>query len=133
MQTNVVELLTRRATIAVAFRLIRETLRAVERAFLAPYAVPCAHVGSDATIQQPLQKVAVAVRGIGSHRRGLLPLPLAEASNHVLRSYRFLAKSSRGGLHSHDHTAVIVHQIVVVITQPGRRAAFGGISGIGIG
>ena len=32
-----------------------------------------------------LQELAVAVRGIGSYRRGLLPLPLAEASNHVLR------------------------------------------------
>jgi len=76
IQPNVVELLTRRATIAIAFRLIGEALGTIERALLAPCAVPCAHVRSDATIQQPPQKLAVAVRGIGSYRRGLLPLPL---------------------------------------------------------
>jgi hypothetical protein len=53
--------------------------------------------------------------------------------DHVLRGYRLLAQSSRSGLHAHDHAALIVHQIVVVITQPGRRATLGGISGIGIG
>ena len=34
---------------------------------------------------------------------------------------------------SHDHAAVIVHQIVVVVPQPSRRAALGGVGGIGIG
>src|SRR2546421_2732888 len=35
-------------------------------------------------------------------------------------------------LHPHDHAAVIVHQVVVVVTHPGRRAALGGIGGVRI-
>jgi hypothetical protein len=37
------------------------------------------------------------------------------------------------GLHSHDHTALVIHEVVVVVTQASRRSAFGGVGGIGIG
>jgi non-heme chloroperoxidase len=45
----------------------------------------------------------------------------------------FLTHARRRGLHAHDHTTVIVHQIVVVVSQPRRCAALGGVGRIGIG
>src|ERR1035438_1519070 len=62
----VVELLTGGAEIAVAFRLIGKPLRAVERAVLSVDTVPRAHIRSDVPLQQPLQKLAIAVGGIRS-------------------------------------------------------------------
>ena len=79
IQADVVELLASRTAIAVALRLIGKTLRTVERTVLSERTVPGTHVRSDATIQQPLQKLPVPVRGIGSNRRGFSSLPLCEA------------------------------------------------------
>ncbi|MGA8343474.1 MAG: hypothetical protein WB781_16200, partial [Candidatus Sulfotelmatobacter sp.] len=60
-------------------------------------------------------------------------MPLRETSEHVLRGHGFLTHSRRRCLHSHNHTALIVHQIIVVVTQPRRRPTFGGVGGIGVG
>src|SRR6266851_663281 len=64
----VVELLSCRAAIAVAFRLISKTLWAVERAVLSVDTVAGSHVGSDVPIRQPLQKLPVPVRRIRRDR-----------------------------------------------------------------
>src|SRR6202040_1764248 len=73
------------------------------------------------------------VRGVGRHRFWLSSLPMRETGEHVLRGHGLLAHARRRGLHSHDHAACIVHQIVVVVTEASWRAALGGIGRIGIG
>src|SRR5208282_175159 len=106
---TVVELLPCGAEIAVAFRLIGKPLRAVERAVLSVDAVPRAHIGSDVPLQQPLQKLAIAVGGIGGHRLRFPSLPLGETSDHVLCGHGFLAHAGGRPLYPHDHTAGIIH------------------------
>src|ERR1700693_411642 len=75
----------------------------------------------------------VPVRGVGRHRFWFSSLPLREASEHVLRGHRFLTHPCCRRLYSHDDATVVVDQIVVVVPQPSRRAALGGVSRIGIG
>src|SRR6266498_3207813 len=58
---------------------------------------------------------------------------MRETREHVLRGHGFLAHARCRGLHSYDHATMVVDQIVVVVPQPGRRAALGGVGGIGIG
>src|SRR5579864_2907547 len=129
----IVQGLTGRADIAIVFRFISETLRTEEWTPLSVDAVAGSHIGSDVTIRQPLQELPVSVRGVSGHRFGGSSLPLRETGQHVLCSHRFLTHACRCGLHSDNHTAVVIHQIVVVVTKTGRRAAFGGVSRIGIG
>jgi hypothetical protein len=66
----------------------------------------------DAPLHEPLQELAVAIRGIGRHGLGLPSLPLGEAGNHVLCCHRLLTHAGRGRLHPHDYTAAIVDQVV---------------------
>src|SRR5215469_1468192 len=61
-----------------------------------------------------------------------MSLPLGKTNDHVLCRHGLLTHPGGRGLHTHDHTAVVVHQIVVVITEASWRATFGGISRIGI-
>src|SRR5207244_12603321 len=91
------------------------------------------HVRSDAAVPQPLQELPVAVRRVGCHRFGRSSLPLGKTGQHILRGHGLLTHPSGCCLYAHDHTAVVVHQIVVVVPQSGRRAALGGIGGIRIG
>src|SRR5262245_47875604 len=100
------------------FRLVSKTLRTEEWAVLAVDAIPSAHVRSDISLQQPLQTLSVPVCHISRHRFWLLFLPVRETCEHVLRRHRLLTHARRGRLHAHNHAAVIVHQIVVVITEP---------------
>src|SRR5439155_9843560 len=105
---TIVQLLPRRTAIAVALGLIREPLGTEERAVLSVDTVPGSHIGRDAPIRQPLQELPVPVRRVGRYRFRLSSLPLREASEHVLRGHGFLTHARRRGLHSHDHTTVIV-------------------------
>jgi hypothetical protein len=74
----------------------------------------------------------VPVGRIGRHRLRLSSLPLGETSQHILRGYRLLTHTCGCRLHPHDYATVIVDQIVVVVPQSGRSAAFGCVRGIGI-
>src|SRR5271166_1724042 len=56
--------------IAIVFRFVSETLRTEERTPLPVDTVAGPHVGSDAAVCQPLQKLPVAVRRVGRHRIG---------------------------------------------------------------
>jgi|HubBroStandDraft_1064217.scaffolds.fasta_scaffold00503_3 hypothetical protein len=129
----VVEGLTGRADIAIVFWFVGETLGAKEWAPLAVDTVTGPHVGSDAPIGEPLQEFAVPVGRIGCHRFRLSSLPLRETGEHVLRGNGFLTHPCGRRLHSPDHTTVIVRQIVVLVSQPRRCAALGGVGRIGIG
>src|SRR5258706_4226516 len=130
--STIVQLLPRRTAIAVAFGLIREPVGTEERAVLSVDTVTGSHIGRDAPIRQPLQELSVPVRRVGRYRFWLSSLPLREASEHVLRSHRFLTHPCCRRLYSHDDATVVVDQVVVVVPQPGRRAAFGRIGGIWI-
>src|SRR5580704_1650317 len=131
--TAVVELLTCGTAIAVAFRLTGEPLRAVERAVLSVDTIAGSHVSSDAPIRQPLQELPVAIRCVSRQRFRCSALPLRETCEHVLGGHRLLTHPCCCRLDTHDHAALIVHQIVIVITQPGGRPAFRGISRVRIG
>src|SRR5205823_4503736 len=63
---------------------------------------------------------------------GRSALPLREKGQHILRGHCLLTHARRRSLHSHDHATVVVHQIVVVVTQSGRSSTLGGESRIGI-
>src|SRR5580700_6241744 len=106
--TAVVELLTCGAAIAIAFRLVSEPLRAVERAVLSVDTIAGSHVSSDAPIHQPLQELPVAVRRVCRHRFRRSALPFSEASDHVLSGHCLLAHPGRSPLHPYDHAAGIV-------------------------
>jgi hypothetical protein len=131
--TTVVELLPRRTAIAVAFGLIGEPLRNVERTVLSVDTVASSHIRSDATIRQPVQELPVPVGRIGRYRFWFSFLPLRETSEHVLRRHGFLTHPCCRRLYTDDHATVVVDQIVIVVPQPSRRAALGGVSRIGIG
>ena len=47
-----------------------------------------------------------------------------------MRRYGLLAPACGRGLHPHNHATVVVHQIVVVVTEASRRGALGRIGGI---
>src|SRR5713101_3126140 len=70
---------------------------------------------------------------MGGHGHGLPSLPFGETSDHVLGGHRLLAHARRGRLHPHNHTTAIVHEIVVVVTQPGRSSTLGRVGCIRIG
>src|SRR5438876_11553978 len=101
--------------IAVAFGLIREPLWTVKRAVLSVDAVAGSHIRSDAPICQPLQKLPIPVSRVGRHRVGRSPLPFSETREHVLRGHGLLAHSGCRRLYSHDHAAVVVYQVIVVV------------------
>src|SRR2546422_10373217 len=107
-------------------------IRRPPRSTLFPYttlfrsdAVAGPHVGSDASICQPLQELSVPVRRVGRDRFWLSSLPLREASEHILRGHRFLTHPCCRRLYSHDHATVVVDQIVVVVPQSGRCPTLG--------
>src|SRR6266446_2605546 len=64
---------------------------------------------------------------------GARPLPCGEVREHVLCGHGLLTHARCRRLHTNDHTAVVVDQVVVVISQPRWRPALGGVSRIGIG
>src|SRR6476660_3339405 len=133
IQANVVELFSRRTAITVVCRLIGKTLRSIEGTVLALSILPRPHVRSDFPLGQPLQKLPVPIGSVGPHRFWLSSLPLRKTGEHVLRGHRFLTQPCCRGLHSHDYATVVIDQIVVVVTQPGRRTTLGGVGGIRIG
>src|SRR5580704_5195199 len=96
----VVELLTCGAAIAIAFRLVSEPLRAVERAVLSVDTIAGSHVSSDAPIRQPLQELPVAIRCVSRQRFRCSALPLRETCEHVLCGHRFLTHPRCRRLHS---------------------------------
>src|ERR1035438_9495660 len=125
----VVQGLTGRADIAIVFRLVSETLGTEEWTPLSVDAVAGSHIRSDVPIRQPSQELPIPIGRVGRHRFGCSSLPLGKTGQHVLRGHSLLAHARRRGLHSDDHTAVVIHQIVVVVTETSRHAAFGGIGG----
>src|SRR5882724_4015114 len=131
--TAVVQGLTSRADIAIVFRLVSETLGTEEWTPLSVNTVTGSHIGRDAPIRQPLQELPVPVGRVGRYRFWLSSLPLPETGEHVLRGHRFWAHPCCRCLHSHDHATVVVDQIVVVVPQPSRRAALGGLGRIRVG
>lgn len=56
-------------------------------------------------------------------RQRAMVLSVRETCEHVLRGDCLLAHPSRRRLNSHNEAAVVVHQVIVVITQPSRCAA----------
>ena len=66
-------------------------------------------------------------------RQRAMILSVRETCEHVLCGDCLLAHPSRRRLNSHNEAAVVVHQVIVVITQPSRCAALGGIGEVGIG
>src|SRR5260370_38292454 len=82
-----------------------------------------------AAVQQPLLKLPTAIGRIGCYGGWLSSLSLDKADDHVLCRNRLLTQAGGCRLYTHDHATVIVHEIVVVVSQPGRRSAFGGIGG----
>src|SRR2546429_9768707 len=71
--------------------------------------------------------------GIRHYRGRFSSLVCGKTSDHVLGRHRLLAHARRRRLHPHDHTTVIVHQVVVVVTHPSRSSALGRIGRVGIG
>lgn len=65
VQTDIVQVLACRTTVAVAIGQVDESLRAVAGIVLSQRVVSRAHIGRDATIQQPLQELSIAVGRIG--------------------------------------------------------------------
>src|SRR5258707_14926223 len=133
VQADIVQLLSCRTTVAVALGLIGKSLGAIAGVVLSQSTVARAHVRRDAAIQQPLQKLPIAIGGIGCYRRWLSPLPLHKVGDHVLCRDRLLTHACRRGLDSNDHATVIVDQVVIVVPQASRGATLGGVGGIGIG
>src|SRR4029077_3598853 len=130
---TIIKLLPRRTAIAVAFGLIREPVGTEEWAVLSVDTVTGSHIGRDTPIRQPLQELPVPVRRVGRNRFCLSSLPLGEASEHVLRGHRFLTHPCCRRLYSHDYATVVVDPIVVVVPQPSRRSALGGVSRVRVG
>jgi len=128
---TIVEELASRTEIAIVFRFVDKTIGTEVGTPLSVNTVAGSHIGSDVTIGQPLQELPVPIRRVSRHRFGRSSLPLGETGEHVLRGHGFLTHARRRGLHSHNHTACIVHQIVVVVAQPSWRAALGGIGSTG--
>src|SRR6202023_1927521 len=96
-----------------------------ERTPLSVDTVAGSHIGSDVTIRQPLQELTIPIRRVGCYRFGRSSLPLRETGQHILRGHRLLTHARRCGLHSDNHTARGIHQIVGVVTETLRMAAFG--------
>ena len=72
------------------------------------------HVGSDVAIGQPLQELAVSNVVSAATDSGSRSCQAGEAGEHILRGHSLLTHARRRGLHSDNHTAVVIHQIVVV-------------------
>src|SRR4029077_8606807 len=87
----------------------------------------------DVSIRQPLQEFAIAIGSVGTHRLGIASLPFGETRDHLFGRHRLLTHARRRRLDTDNHTVLVIHQIVVVVAETRRRAAFGGVSGIGIG
>src|SRR5215467_7446547 len=90
VQADVVQLLSGWTAVAVTLGLIGKSLRAIAGIVLSQSTVSRPHVRRDATIQQPLQKLPIAIGRIGCDREGLSFLPLDKAGDHVLRRHRLL-------------------------------------------
>src|SRR5215472_1662664 len=114
----IVERLSSGTDVTIAFRFVGETLGTKERTPLSVDAVAGSHVRSDVAIRQPLQEISVSVCRVGGHRFRLSSLPVFETGQHVLGSDRFLTHACGRGLHTYDHTTVVVHKIVIVVPQP---------------
>src|SRR5205814_185475 len=124
--------LSGRTTVTVALGQKGKPLGAIAGIVLSQSIVSRAHVRRDAAIRQPLQELPVPVGRVGRYRFWLSSLPLRKASEHVLRGHRLLTHPCCRRLYSHNHTTVVVDQVVVVIPQPCRRATLGRIGGIWI-
>ena len=117
VQADIVQLLSCRTTVAVALRQIGKSLRAIAGVVFSQSTVSRAHVRRDAAIQQPLQKLPIAIGRIRCCRRWLSTLPLHKAGDHVLCRDGLLTHACRCGLDSNDHATVIVDQVVIVVLQ----------------
>src|SRR5215475_7856998 len=84
VQADVVQLLSSRTTVAVAFGQIGKSLRAITGIALSASTVSRAPIRRDAAIQQPLQKLTITIGGISRDRGWLFSLALSEAGDHVL-------------------------------------------------
>ena len=131
--SSIIEHLAGGTEIAIVFGLVSETLGTEERTPLSVNTVTGPHVGRDAAIRHPLQELSVPVGRVSYHRLRRSPLPLGETGQHILCGYCLLTHACRGRLHAHNHATIVVHQIVVVVTEARRCAALGSVGGIGIG
>src|SRR5690348_13345763 len=86
----VVQLLSCRATVTVARGHIGKSLRTIAGIVLSQSTVSRAHIRRDAAIQQPVQKLPIAIGRIGCDGCWLPSLPLDKAGEHVLCSDRLL-------------------------------------------
>ena len=99
----------------------REIAPGIAGVVLSPRTVSRAHVRRDAAIQPPLQKLPIAIGCIGCDGGWLSSWSLDKADDYVLCSDRLLTQAGGCRWYTHDHATGIVHQIVVVVAQPGRR------------
>jgi len=81
--TTVVQLLACRTGIAVAFRSVREALRAEERTPCSGHGIPRGHIWRTLPVHQPLQQLSIAIAGIGGDGLQIPTLPLGEAGEHL--------------------------------------------------
>src|ERR1700730_10673255 len=126
----VVQLLASRADVTVALRQVVKGLCTIEGAPRSPDSIPGGHVRRDLPVHQPLQELTVAIARIGSDGLRFPALPLGEASDHVPGGPRLLTQASACCLDAHDDAAVVVNQVIVVITHARRRPAFCRIGGV---
>jgi hypothetical protein len=84
-------------------------------------------------LRQPLRELPVPVRGVSRYRFWLSFLPLRETREHVLCGHRFLTHWCSRCSYPHDYAAVVVDQIVVVVSQPSRGTTLGGVSRVRVG
>src|SRR5258708_38648905 len=108
----VVQGLTSRADVAIVFRFVTETLGTEEWTPLSVDTIAGPHIGRAVPIRQPLQELPGPVRRVGGNRLRGSSLPRGEACEHVLGSHGFLTHARCRRLHSDNHTAGVIHQIV---------------------
>src|SRR5438128_4712218 len=85
------------------------------------------------TIIEPLQQFPVAVGVIGRHPHRSPAVSFVVAIDHVSCRRTLLTQTGGRRLHPHDHTAFIVDQIVIEVTQFGSAISLGQVRRIRVG
>src|SRR5207237_6832019 len=85
------------------------------------------------TFLEPLQHFPVAVWLIGCHPLWPPTKSLTVAIDHSACRRTLLTQAGGGRLHPHDHTAFIVDQIVIEVTQFGSAISLGQVRRIRVG
>jgi len=114
-----------RADITVLLRHVGELVDAIQvrRLPLGIFFHP--NVTCDAALIEPLQHFPIAVGGIGCHPLWPPTISFAVAIDHIACRCTLLTQPGGRRLYSNDHTAFIVDQIVIEVTQFGSAISLG--------